>query len=138
MPDALQIRLRLSEWIDGRISLSEFEDWFVPETWSIHMANDPEAEDLTDEIELTLSEYSGGHLSIALLKDRLKELAHVAHPFAAKDLRDYQGYYQGSPIPQAFAEAQEVNLEFGSVTQKHSLTSAFSFPIAQEPAPIHV
>jgi hypothetical protein len=82
MPNAFQIRSRLTEWINGGISLSEFEDWFVPETWNIHKANDPEAEALTDEIELSLSEYSGGYLSLDRLKENLKELAHIATPSA--------------------------------------------------------
>jgi hypothetical protein len=72
MPNAAQIRSRLAAWIDGGISLSEFEDWFVPETWNIHQANDAEADDLVDEIELSLSEYSGGFLSQSQLKETLK------------------------------------------------------------------
>jgi hypothetical protein len=76
MPDALQIRTRLADWLDGKISLSEFEDWFVPETWDIHKANDPDAEDLADEIELSLSEYSGGHVSVDQLKQNLTEMAY--------------------------------------------------------------
>jgi hypothetical protein len=52
----------------------------VPETWNIHKANDPEAEALADEIELSLSEYSGGYLSLGQLKENLKELAHIATP----------------------------------------------------------
>src|SRR5438128_2351866 len=83
MPDALQIRSRLADWIDGRSSLSEFEDWFVPETWNIHKASDAEAEDLTDEIELSLSEYSGGHLTLEQLKESLRERVLVGYPFAS-------------------------------------------------------
>jgi hypothetical protein len=84
MPDALQIRSRISDWLDGEISLSEFEDWFVPATWNIHKGNDPEAEELTDEIELSLSEYSGEYLSLDQLKDKLTELALVAHPVGSR------------------------------------------------------
>lgn len=88
MPDAVQIRLKLSDWIEGRISLTEFEDWFVPATWNIHQDNDAEAEGLTDLIELSLSEYSGGYLTVHELKERLKESALVAAPFDAKCLID--------------------------------------------------
>jgi hypothetical protein len=69
-----QIRLRLADWINGEISLAEFEDWFVPETWDIHKLGDKEAEDLVDEIELNLSEYSGGYLSKEELQASLKRL----------------------------------------------------------------
>lgn len=84
MPDALKIRSRLADWIDGKIPLSEFEDWFVPETWNIHKANDPEAEDLADEIELSLSEYSGGYLTLEQLKESLKGVAFVARPLVSR------------------------------------------------------
>jgi hypothetical protein len=72
MPEAIQIRSRLSDWIEGRISLAEFEDWFVPATWNIHKGNDAAAEDLTDSIELSLSEYSGGYLTLEELREKLK------------------------------------------------------------------
>jgi hypothetical protein len=84
MPNALQIRSRLVEWLDGKISLADFEDWFVPETWNIHKANDQEADRLVDDIELSLSEYSGGYLTLAQLKAHLRKLVPAA-PFAAEE-----------------------------------------------------
>lgn len=63
MPNVYQIREKLSDWINGKISLAEFEDWFVPATWNVHRSGDEAAENLVDEIELNLSEYSGGYLS---------------------------------------------------------------------------
>jgi len=89
MPDALQIRSRIADWLDGKISLSEFEDWFVPVTWDIHKGNDPEAEELTDEIELSLSGYSGEYLSLDQLKDKLRELVPVAHPVGQRQFLPY-------------------------------------------------
>jgi hypothetical protein len=68
MVNASQVRERLADWLDGRISLSEFEGWLVPATWNIHKANDAEAESLVDEIELRLSEYSGGHMAAKQLR----------------------------------------------------------------------
>lgn len=69
MPTAPEIRQR------------EFERWFVPETWDIHRANDPEAELLTDEIEMNLSEYSDGVLN---REELYKELARIAGPCASR------------------------------------------------------
>ena len=76
MANASEIRTHLADWLDGKFSLAEFEDWFVPETWNVHKSNDPEAESLADEIELRLSEYSGGHLRAEQLREELKELAN--------------------------------------------------------------
>ena len=64
-----QIRLRLADWISGKVSLADFEDWFVPATWNIQKAGDEDVESLVDEIELNLSEYSGGYLSKQQLRD---------------------------------------------------------------------
>lgn len=61
MADLYSIRQHLSDWIDGKISLSEFEDWFVPATLKMQESGD--LVDFIDEIELNLSEYSGGHVS---------------------------------------------------------------------------
>ena len=63
MPNIHQIRYKLDDWMNGRVSLAEFEDWFVPATWNIHQSGDQEAASIVNEIELNLSEYSGGHLS---------------------------------------------------------------------------
>ena len=74
MIGASQIRARLAGWIDERTSLAEFEDWFVPATWDIHKSDDAEAENLTNEIELSLSEYSGGYSSEEQLRMSLNRL----------------------------------------------------------------
>jgi hypothetical protein len=84
MVSALQIRNKLSEWIDRKISLREFEDWFVHETWDIHLSNDSEVEDLADDIEMNLSEYSGRHISQQQLYHSLSQLlplGNVLRPF---------------------------------------------------------
>jgi hypothetical protein len=80
MADVDQIRNGLSEWMDGKITLREFEDWFVPATWDIHQSGDEKAEDLADEIELRLSEYSGGYLSREDLRSEMKSLLAQSCP----------------------------------------------------------
>jgi hypothetical protein len=81
MANAIEIRQRLLEWLDGSISLRQFEDWFVPATWNAHRENNPEAESLADEIEINLSEYSGGQQNIEQLRGALRELANTVRPF---------------------------------------------------------
>ncbi len=79
MVNASQIRARLSDWLEGRISLSEFEDWFVPATWNIHNS-DASVEKLVDEIELRLSEYSGGYLEPKQLREELRAVVDAGRP----------------------------------------------------------
>lgn len=62
MINALQIRQKLFDWLDGRISLRQFEAWFVPATWDAHQSN-AETKALVDDIELNLFEYSDGHMT---------------------------------------------------------------------------
>jgi len=77
MTSAREIRTQLQNWLDGAISFRQFEDWFVLETWNIHRSNDDEAESITDEIELNLSEYSDGLLTKEELAKELTRIAHV-------------------------------------------------------------
>jgi hypothetical protein len=77
---ASEIRSRLADWLAGNRSLDEFEDWFVPATWDAHKAGDSEAEALTDEIEIRLSEFTDGVLSLEDLRRELSALASSHHP----------------------------------------------------------
>ena len=71
MAGLVEIRQRLSMWLDGEISRAQFEDWFVPATWDVHKSGDANLEKLVDEIELYLSEYSDGYLSKQQLRDAM-------------------------------------------------------------------
>ena len=83
MANAIEIRRRLLNWLEGRTSLQQFEDWLVLSTWDVHRENDPEAEHLVDDIEMNLSEYSGGQQSIQQLRLALHELARDTRPFVS-------------------------------------------------------
>jgi len=102
---APEIRKRLTQWVDGNISLREFQEWFVPATWNIHLANDPEAEGLADDIEMALSQYTSRVLPI---EDLRRELAKAARPFVVQQVRI---------IAMSAAPPQEVRLNY-DVTRK--------------------
>jgi hypothetical protein len=72
-----EIHDHLGQWLDGRISLREFEDWFVPSTWDVHRRGEPDLESLADEIELNLSEYSDGVVTLPELR---REMANAIRP----------------------------------------------------------
>jgi hypothetical protein len=97
MVSASEIRERVAKVLFGDTSLDEFEDWFVPATWDAHKAGDPEAESLTDEIEMNLSEYTSGQLAPEELRSRL---AGAAFLFA----ENRSGDPSSLPIPASSAE----------------------------------
>ena len=71
MVSSSQIRERLAQFLDRQISLDEFEDWFVQNTWNIHLSGSVSAEALTFAIEESLSEYSSEHIDEAALRSEL-------------------------------------------------------------------
>lgn len=74
MVSGSQIREQLEMFLDGRIDLDAFEDWFVQNTWNIHQSGSHFAEALTFAIEESLSEYSSYHLTEEELRSELRSL----------------------------------------------------------------
>ena len=71
----LEIRDRLAQYLDGEISLRQFEDWFVPVAWNVaRNANDGTVA-LVGEIELRLAEFANGHWTEPELRTKLQPLA---------------------------------------------------------------
>jgi hypothetical protein len=65
-----EIREKLANYLVGKISLEEFEDWFVSASWNVDQSKNQLAINMVYEIELWLSEYSDDFRS----EDELKEL----------------------------------------------------------------
>ncbi|SRR6266545_1724490 len=74
----LIIRQKLIDYLQNAISLDEFQEWFVPNTWDIHLSGEPGAIALTNDIELRLSEYSSGHLPEAQMRREFSQLLSYA------------------------------------------------------------
>jgi hypothetical protein len=55
-----EIREHLAEYLAGKSSLRDFEDWFFSETWDIDQTNDLALLNLVYEIKLRLAEFSNG------------------------------------------------------------------------------
>ncbi|MEK9136781.1 MAG: hypothetical protein AAB393_06620 [Bacteroidota bacterium] len=72
MANVNEIREKLAKYLAEDLSLPDFEDWFVQNSWNVHQGNDLEARNLVQAIDLRLSEFSSGHLSEEGLR---KELA---------------------------------------------------------------
>lgn len=72
-----QIRERLFSYLTRNITLNDFEDWLVAQSWNMHLDSDDAAQQLVGAIELRLAEYSDHHLNDASLE---RELAGLIAP----------------------------------------------------------
>jgi hypothetical protein len=71
------IRFWLARLIAGEASVDTFEDWFVAQSWNMHLDSEPSAQKLVAAVELRLAEYSSGHLSEAGLMEELRPFASI-------------------------------------------------------------
>ena len=58
MVELNEIREKLANCLSHKLSLSDFEDWFVQNSWNVHQSNKVDLRDLVHAIELRLSEFS--------------------------------------------------------------------------------
>ncbi len=58
-----QIRNRLFAYLSRQITLNDFEDWLVVQSWNMHQDSDEKAQAIVGAIELRLAEYSDDHLT---------------------------------------------------------------------------
>jgi hypothetical protein len=69
-----QIRQQLFAYLTRDITLNDFEDWLVSQSWNMHLDSDEAAQSLVGAIELRLAEYSDDHLGDDALERELKGL----------------------------------------------------------------
>lgn len=69
-----EIREKLANYLVGKISLEEFEDWFVSPSWDVDQSKNQVAINMVYEIELWLSEYFDNFRSEDELKALLRPL----------------------------------------------------------------
>lgn len=104
-PFDLGIREKLAKYLAGEISLSTFQEWFVPRAWNIEK-RDPAAVELAHEIDLRLAEFSNGDWTEEELKSKLRPLAtnYTVHMSAAprteasSQIKQIQVVYRGSRV----------------------------------------
>lgn len=69
-----QIRDRLFSYLTRQITLNDFEDWLVQQSWNMHQDSGEAAQYLVGAIELRLAEYSNDHLTDEALEREFKGL----------------------------------------------------------------
>lgn len=76
------IREAVLHYIAGRIRLDEFQEWLAANAWDIR-EQPSDVQQLVNEIELLLAEFSNGHWTEAELRDKLQQYRRVVQPMQA-------------------------------------------------------
>lgn len=70
------MREAVTSYVSGEVSLTQFQEWFVPRAWEV-LAENAAGADIAAEIELLLAEFTSGDLTERQLRDALKQHALV-------------------------------------------------------------
>jgi hypothetical protein len=68
-----EIRDAIQHYLSGQ-SLEEFEEWLAVKSWNMHQDSDPAVQKVVGNIQALIAEHDYGHLSEALLRQRLNNL----------------------------------------------------------------
>ena len=69
-----ELKNKVGDYIAGRVSLEEFEDWFVSLLLDEEAKKDPVLSQRVYDVELKLAEYSNGYWTENELKEHLHSL----------------------------------------------------------------
>jgi hypothetical protein len=78
----IDIQHHVAQFLSGKISLHEFEDWFVPVLWDIDSYHDEAARQLAGRVHALIVESSRGDRTDLSFREELENaLRPLVHPF---------------------------------------------------------
>jgi len=96
----LEIRERLVDYVEGRIDLRQFQEWFVPRAWQEASAHPVgPLHDLISLVELRLAEFSNGHLTTEELRKTLSSLPYYVTTFPHQDAANPRTWTSSASSP---------------------------------------
>lgn len=72
-----QICWELFDYLEGHCTFRDLRAWLASETWDVHATGDTSLIDLVGRIELTLAEYSLGHISREEMREELQAVLNT-------------------------------------------------------------
>ena len=81
MVSSSQIKEQLARYLEDRISLAQFEDWFIPSTRDIRKSHSDAAIMLSFDVEGALVEHSSGILNDDEFRNDLTQLVYRDNMF---------------------------------------------------------
>lgn len=93
-----EIRDKVSDYVVGKVSLDDFEDWFAAASWNIHKNPDLSAQHLAFAVELRLAEHSSGHLPEPDMREEFNWMVHSPVLVLVNSDNDVQSSTSSLPI----------------------------------------
>lgn len=93
------VRERLTRYLDGVLSLDDFQSWFAPRVWDSTDELDRDSADLAAEIELRLAEMAHGDWTEREFRDKI--VAYLRRP--RPELHDGRIVFDSRTLPIAQA-----------------------------------
>ena len=90
MTEFNNIREKLAKFLANEISLPDFEDWFVQQTWGVQKDDNKELRQVIHAIELRLSEFSSEHMDEQGLRKELASFVEHGTHLAGENLLPVQ------------------------------------------------
>jgi hypothetical protein len=69
-----ELHYAIADYLGGIITLLDFNEWFVPNYWDVHLWGSKTMCDLTYAVDLFLAEYTGGYRTEESLRGCLRDL----------------------------------------------------------------
>jgi len=82
----------------ANMSFEVFENWFVQNTWNIHLSGSIATESLTFAVEESLSEYSSRHINERQLRQELAAILHAENKVVEVDLPRPMYSFKSAPV----------------------------------------
>ena len=70
----IEIKGRIQDLLNQKLSIEAFEDWLVPKSWNMHLWASPSVQRLVSAVELRLAELGRGHLQENQFRRELQEM----------------------------------------------------------------
>ena len=98
-----QIRRQIISYLRNSISLSDFEDWLLTQSWNMHRDSDADSMALVADVTMLLTRYSDSHLTDRELRLRFFDLVNrVVANFSVEPNLSFAAKFHSSnsmPVP---------------------------------------
>ena len=73
-----EIYHHIQSYLDDEISVTAFEEWFIPATWHVDVERDADFGPVVSYVTSILADFKDDEISEAALRHQLSETAHTA------------------------------------------------------------
>ena len=125
MPDFQELSGHLADCAQGKLSLGDFEDWFVRNSWNVHQSQDDNLIQAVFAIEELLSAEADARIDKTTLLRRFQELAQRLDT------------YRLSVKTGSLSKSQQITVEWGASDGGQSQVTSTSVSVPERLELLH-